>query len=92
MPSSRSRSPRSNARRGSDTAWYCLARRGADLLNSAVGLLIMVLCGLVVGWQWHRGAGAALLAVALLLAVAWPVLLVAVFFPLSVRRYRNLSR
>jgi ABC transporter DrrB family efflux protein len=29
---------------------------------------------------------------ALLLAVAWPVLLVAIFFPLSVRRYRRLSR
>jgi ABC-type multidrug transport system permease subunit len=140
----------------------------------------MIACGLVVGWQWHRGAGAALLAVglllllrfamlwvgiylglvapgpealmavqilvwpigflsnvfaspdtmpgwlaaivewnplsatvaatrelfgnpglggeswmaqhALLMAVVWPVLLVAVFFPLSVRRYRNLSR
>lgn len=29
---------------------------------------------------------------ALLLAVAWPLLLLAVFVPLSVRRYRNLSR
>lgn len=27
-----------------------------------------------------------------LLAVAWPVLLIAIFFPLSVRRYRRLSR
>jgi hypothetical protein len=27
-----------------------------------------------------------------LLAVAWPLLLVAIFLPLSVRRYRNLSR
>ncbi|WP_218018533.1 hypothetical protein [Nocardia ignorata] len=27
-----------------------------------------------------------------LLAVAWPVALVAVFFPLAVRRFRDLSR
>ena len=29
---------------------------------------------------------------AILLAIAWPVLLVAVFMPLSVRRHRRLSR
>jgi ABC-2 type transport system permease protein len=29
---------------------------------------------------------------ALLLAIAWPVLLIAIFFPLSVRRFQNLSR
>jgi ABC-2 type transport system permease protein len=29
---------------------------------------------------------------ALLLAIAWPLVLIAVFFPLSVRRYRHLSR
>jgi ABC-2 type transport system permease protein len=29
---------------------------------------------------------------AMLMAIGWPVLLVAVFFPLSVRRYRRLSR
>ncbi len=39
---------------------------------------------------WGGGSWAAEHALAL--AVAWPVLLVAVFFPLSVRRYRRLSR
>jgi ABC-2 type transport system permease protein len=29
---------------------------------------------------------------ALLMAIAWPVLLIAIFFPLSVRRFQNLSR
>ena len=29
---------------------------------------------------------------AILMAVAWPLLLTAVFFPLSVHRYRRLSR
>ena len=38
------------------------------------------------------GSGTFVADNAMWLAVAWPVLIVAVFLPLSVRRYRNLSR
>jgi len=52
-----------------------VGRAAADMLESAVGLTVMVACGLAVGWGWHRGIGRAVLAVALLLllrfAVGW---------------------
>ncbi|MGI5163324.1 ABC transporter permease [Spirillospora sp. CA-253888] len=155
-------------------------RAAADLLQAVAALVVMPLCGLLVGWRWHDGAGRALAAFGLLLllrlalvaigaylglvasgpeslvtvqilvwpvsflssalvvpttlpdwlgaiaewnplsatvtacrelfgdpvpgsgswaaehalplAVAWPVLLAAVFFPLAVRRYRNPER
>ena len=39
----------------------------ADLLNAAVGLAVLMACGLAIGWSWHDGAPNALAAVALLL-------------------------
>ena len=34
-----------------------VAGRGvADMLNAFVGLLILMACGLVIGWGWHNGA------------------------------------
>ncbi|MEU4428694.1 ABC transporter permease [Actinoplanes sp. NPDC024001] len=156
-------------------------RATADLARALLETAVLVVCGLLVGWQWHRGLGNLLAALglllllrlalswvgmvlgmlapnpdtvativfplafplsavsnvfvapelmpgwlgavaawnpisattaavrelcgnpgmtadswpaehALLLAVAWPVLLIAVFAPIAVRRYRNLGR
>lgn len=58
------------------TATAVLAGRStADLLNAVVGLVVMVITGLLVGWTAHRGLGLALAAVGLLLwlrvAFAW---------------------
>ncbi|MFD8491835.1 ABC transporter permease [Amycolatopsis sp. NPDC059657] len=39
----------------------------ADILNSALDLTILIICGLAVGWSWHLGLGAALGGIALLL-------------------------
>ncbi len=157
-----------------------VGRSVADMLQSAVGLAVMLTVGYAVGWRWHEGFASFLAAVGLLLllrfamlwigihlamvagkpelvqavqilvwpvgflsnalaspasmppwlgavvewnplsatatavrdlfgnpgaggdswaaahagllAVAWPVALIAVFFPLAVRRFRNLSR
>ena len=44
-----------------------VGRAAADLLNSALGLLVMMACGLAVGWRWHEGFGQVVTAVALLL-------------------------
>jgi ABC-2 type transport system permease protein len=45
-----------------------IAGRGiADLLNACVGLLVLIACGLAIGWSWHDGAVNALAAVGLLL-------------------------
>jgi ABC transporter DrrB family efflux protein len=45
-----------------------VAGRGvADLLNAAVGLVVLMACGLAIGWGWHDGLTNGVAAVALLL-------------------------
>ncbi|WP_106401111.1 ABC transporter permease [Actinocorallia populi] len=62
-----------------------LGRSAADLLNSALGLLVMMGCGLAVGWRWHEGFGRVVVAVALLLwlrfAFLWLGIYLGVRFP-----------
>ena len=57
----------------------------ADMINSLLGLVVMVGCGLVVGWRWHEGTGAALLAVGLLLLLRFSLLWVGIYLGLLVR-------
>lgn len=54
----------------------------ADLLYSALGLAIMVGCGLAVGWRWHHGVADALLAVGLLVLLRFALLWVGVYLGL----------
>ncbi|CAL9514370.1 Daunorubicin_doxorubicin resistance ABC transporter permease protein DrrB [Streptomyces sp. enrichment culture] len=44
-------------------------RSVADLFRALLEIAVLVGCGLLVGWTWHRGIGYALLAVALVLAL-----------------------
>jgi ABC-2 type transport system permease protein len=60
-------------------------RSGADMLNSMLGLAIMIACGLAVGWQWHNGIGPALLAVVLLLLLRFAMLWIGIYLGLVVR-------
>lgn len=52
-----------------------VGRSVADLVRALLEITVLVVCGLAVGWQWHRGIGNALLAVGLLLmlriAITW---------------------
>ncbi|TCO53034.1 ABC transporter permease [Actinocrispum wychmicini] len=52
-----------------------VGRSLADILNSTLELIVLIGCGLVVGWQWRGGFGDVLVAVVLLLwlrfAVVW---------------------
>jgi ABC transporter DrrB family efflux protein len=57
----------------------------ADMLNSTLGLTIMLVSGVMVGWRWHNGLGRALLAVALLLLLRVAMLWVGVYLGLVVR-------
>jgi ABC-2 type transport system permease protein len=57
----------------------------ADMLNSALGLAVMILCGLAVGWRWHHGTGPALLAVGLLMLVRFALLWVGIHLGLLAR-------
>jgi ABC-2 type transport system permease protein len=59
-----------------------VGRCTADMLNSMLGLAVLIACGLVVGWQWHEGPGAALLAVGLLLLLRFALLWVGIYLGL----------
>jgi len=62
-----------------------LGRALADLLTSVAGLVVLIGCGLAVGWSWHRGTGSALLAVALLLGLRFSLLWVGIYLGLVTR-------
>jgi ABC-2 type transport system permease protein len=61
-----------------------VGRTAADLLNSVLGLAVMVGCGLAVGWRWHHGVGPALLAIGLLLLLRLALLWVGIHLALVV--------
>src|ERR687894_697908 len=61
-----------------------LGRSIADMLNSALGLSVMIACGLVIGWRWNGTVGEALLALALLLGLRFSLLWVGIFLGLVV--------
>ncbi|WP_127506577.1 ABC transporter permease [Actinoplanes solisilvae] len=52
-----------------------VGRSTADLARALLEMAVLLVCGLLVGWQWHRGAGAALAAIGLILllrlALTW---------------------
>ncbi len=60
-----------------------LGRSTADMMNSTAGLTVLVLCGFAVGWQWHRGLGAALVAFALLLLLRFAMLWLGIYLALA---------
>ncbi len=59
-----------------------LGRCLADMLNSIVGLAIMIGAGLLLGWRWHGSLEAALVAVALLLLLRFALLWVGIYIGL----------
>lgn len=62
-----------------------LGRCLADLLNSIVGLAVMIGVGLLLGWRWHAGMAEALAAVGLLLLLRFALLWVGIFFGLRAK-------
>ncbi len=62
-----------------------LGRSIADMLNSALGLAVMIACGLLVGWRWHGSLGEAFLAVGLLLLLRFSLLWVGIYLGLVVK-------
>nr|WP_189166261.1 ABC transporter permease [Sphaerisporangium melleum] len=60
-------------------------RCAADMLNSVVGLAVMIAVGAAVGWRWHEGPGRALAAVGLLLLLRFALLWAGVYLGLVVR-------
>jgi ABC-2 type transport system permease protein len=62
-----------------------VGRAGADMLNSAVGLAVIMAAGLLVGWRAHTGLAPVLAAVGLLLLLRFALLWVGIFLGLVVR-------
>jgi ABC-2 type transport system permease protein len=57
----------------------------ADMLQSTLSLAVMLACGVVVGWRWHNGIVAALLAVVLLMLLRFAMLWIGIFLGLVLR-------
>jgi ABC-2 type transport system permease protein len=62
-----------------------LGRCVADLLNSLVGLVILILTGLLLGWRWHDGLGNALAAIGLLILLRFALLWIGIFMGLHAK-------
>ncbi len=52
------------------------------MMNSTAGLIVLVLCGLAIGWRWHEGPAAALAAFALLLLLRFAMLWLGIYLAL----------
>ena len=59
-----------------------LGRFMADMINSIVGLAVLVIAGLLLGWSWETGLPAALAAFGLLLLLRFALLWVGIFIGL----------
>ncbi|WP_422774745.1 ABC transporter permease [Plantactinospora sp. WMMC1484] len=59
-------------------------RTGADLLRALLEMTILVVCGLLVGWQWRNGLLDALAAVGLILLLRLALTWVGIYFGLLV--------
>jgi len=65
-------------------------RSVADLLSATVGLLVLIACGLAIGWRWHNGPADALLAVVLLLLLRYALLWLGMWLALAFGRPETL--
>jgi ABC-2 type transport system permease protein len=68
-----------------------LGRGTADMLNAALGLAVMVGCGLAVGWQARQGFGPTLAAVGLLLLLRFALIWVGIYLGLLVKGPESVS-
>jgi ABC-type polysaccharide/polyol phosphate export permease len=59
-----------------------VGRSLADMLNSLLGLTVMILCGLMIGWRWHGSIVEAACAVGLLLLLRFALLWVGIYLGL----------
>jgi ABC-2 type transport system permease protein len=68
-----------------------LGRCIADMINSVVGLVVLVVAGLLLGWTWDNGLPAALAAFGLLLFLRFALLWVGIFIGLRVKGPESVS-
>ncbi|WP_432252572.1 ABC transporter permease [Streptomyces sp. HNM1019] len=63
-----------------------VGRSVLDMLQSALGLLVLLGVGLAMGWRWHGGPGDVLLAVGLLLWLRFAMLWLGIFLGMAAGR------
>lgn len=61
-----------------------VGRSVADLARAVLEMTVLVVTGLLVGWQWHRGIGNALLAVGLVLLLRFAITWIGIYLGLLV--------
>jgi ABC-2 type transport system permease protein len=61
-----------------------LGRNVTDMIYATVGLAVMIVCGLVLGWRWHGGPAETAAAIGLLLLLRFAVLWVGIFLGLVI--------
>jgi ABC-type polysaccharide/polyol phosphate export permease len=59
-----------------------VGRSLADMLNSLLGLTVMILCGLMIGWRWHGSIAEAACGIGLLLLLRFSLLWVGIYLGL----------
>ncbi|MBB4904211.1 ABC transporter permease [Actinophytocola algeriensis] len=64
-------------------------RAGADMLNSALSLAVIMAAGLLIGWQAHTGPAEVLAAVGLLLLLRFALLWLGIFLGLVIKGPEN---
>ena len=65
------------------SAAVVLGRCIADMIHSVVGLVVLVVTGLLLGWRWTNGLAAALAAFGLLMLLRFALLWVGIFIGLK---------
>lgn len=60
-----------------------LGRSLADMLSSVIGLIILIVAGLLLGWRWHHGVLPAIGAFGLLLLLRFALLWIGIFIGLN---------
>jgi ABC-2 type transport system permease protein len=68
-----------------------LGRGTADLLRALLEMSVLLVCGLLVGWQWRDGWAGALLAVALILLLRFALTWVGIYLGLVVKNADTVS-
>lgn len=62
-----------------------LGRCMADMLNSMIGLALMIGAGLLLGWEWNNGAGSFFAAIGLLLLLRFALLWIGIYIGVTTR-------
>jgi ABC-2 type transport system permease protein len=61
-----------------------LGRNVTDMIYASIGLVVLIACGLLLGWRWHGGPLETLAAFGLLLFLRFAVLWIGIFLGLSI--------